>query len=98
MDENGRVNDTNTPICKLCLNDVHAAHEILLIYSHTSRTTTQSNIGKLSKASSTQNDKSQITIENCIVQTKLINTRSYNNHPIIMWRVLYKEFILLVFF
>ena len=47
MDENGRVKDTNTPICKLRLNDVHAAHEILLIYSHTSRTTIQSNIGKL---------------------------------------------------
>ena len=79
MDETGQLKDTNTPTCKLCLNDVHAAYgntTNLLSHLKNNHPKQYWKVKPSTKASSTQNDKSQIAIEDCIVRTKLISTSS----------------------
>ena len=79
MDGNSRVKDTNAPTFKLCLNDVHTIHgNTTNLLSHLKNNHPEQywEVNPSRKASSTQNDKSQITIEDCIVRTKLINTGS----------------------
>ena len=76
------MKDTNTPTCKLCLNDVHAAHgNTTTLLSHLKNNHSEQYLeDKPSSKISSQNDKSQI--EDCIVRKKFIFTCSSEHKQI----------------
>lgn len=86
VDDNGQVKDINSPTCKLCLCDVPAAHgntTNLLSHMKNNHTAQYLEVKPCGKSnSSSSSDKSQSTINDCILKTKLISTSSSEHRRI----------------